>query len=288
MALFKILKGSSTKIDTKTTPFHEGYAYFTPDDGGFYIDVVEGEEQKRVRLTAEIAERLKDPISIEFSGDISGTYTFDGPPYLLANDTQKLATDEGEDIVAVQKMNTTVNIDSVHHADTADTAKTADSAKTAATATSATSAKSAETSAKLTTPHKITVDVSSETVNTFDGSADLTTGITGAVPIKHGGTGATDAQAALAALGAAAKPSVVSVSLKSTSWASGLEYSATVAGVSADESAQLIIPVPLFDSQQEYLDSGMRVVGQSESSLKFKCDNAPASDLNVNIVIIPL
>ncbi len=43
MALFKILKGDSSRIGTSTTPFHDGYAYFTPDDGKFYIDsVVDG------------------------------------------------------------------------------------------------------------------------------------------------------------------------------------------------------------------------------------------------------
>ena len=34
MALFKILKGDSSRISTDVTPFHDGYAYFTPDDGG--------------------------------------------------------------------------------------------------------------------------------------------------------------------------------------------------------------------------------------------------------------
>lgn len=37
MALFKILRGKSTDLDNQ--PFHDGYAYFTPDDGRFYIDV---------------------------------------------------------------------------------------------------------------------------------------------------------------------------------------------------------------------------------------------------------
>lgn len=52
MALFKILKGDSSRIDTSVTPFHDGYAYFTPDDGGFYIDSVENGEQKRIRVTS--------------------------------------------------------------------------------------------------------------------------------------------------------------------------------------------------------------------------------------------
>lgn len=52
MSLFKILKGDSSRIGTSTTPFHEGYAYFTPDDGGLYIDSVVNDEQKRVRVTS--------------------------------------------------------------------------------------------------------------------------------------------------------------------------------------------------------------------------------------------
>ena len=50
MALFKILKGDSSRISTEVTPFHDGYAYFTPDDGGFYIDSEDNGEQKRHRI----------------------------------------------------------------------------------------------------------------------------------------------------------------------------------------------------------------------------------------------
>lgn len=37
MALFKILRGNSA--DLTTVPLNDGYAYFTPDNGRFYIDV---------------------------------------------------------------------------------------------------------------------------------------------------------------------------------------------------------------------------------------------------------
>lgn len=50
MALFKILKGESSRIDTSVTPYHNGYAYFTPDDGGFYIDAESDGSQKRIRI----------------------------------------------------------------------------------------------------------------------------------------------------------------------------------------------------------------------------------------------
>lgn len=41
MALFKILKGNSNNLaKVKAT---DGYAYFTPDDGKFYIDIEDAE-----------------------------------------------------------------------------------------------------------------------------------------------------------------------------------------------------------------------------------------------------
>jgi len=50
LSLFKILKGDSSRIDTSITPFHDGYAYFTPDDGGFYIDSEDDGVQRRIRI----------------------------------------------------------------------------------------------------------------------------------------------------------------------------------------------------------------------------------------------
>ena len=53
MSLFKILKGSSSRIDLNTTDFHDGYAYFTPDDGGFYIDSDDNGSEQRIRINPE-------------------------------------------------------------------------------------------------------------------------------------------------------------------------------------------------------------------------------------------
>ena len=55
MALFKILKGTSARISTDVTPFHDGYAYFTTDDSGFYIDSLDNGVQKRHRINPENA-----------------------------------------------------------------------------------------------------------------------------------------------------------------------------------------------------------------------------------------
>ena len=64
MALFKILKGDSSRISTDVTPFHDGYAYFTPDDGGFYIDSEDNGEQKR---------HLINPVNSSGSTAVSAT-----------------------------------------------------------------------------------------------------------------------------------------------------------------------------------------------------------------------
>lgn len=50
MSLFKFLEGPSSRIDLETTPFHKGWAYFTPDNGALYIDSEVDGEQKRVRV----------------------------------------------------------------------------------------------------------------------------------------------------------------------------------------------------------------------------------------------
>lgn len=50
MSLFKILKGSSERISTTVTPFHDGWCYFCADDGGFYIDSEDNGVKKRTRI----------------------------------------------------------------------------------------------------------------------------------------------------------------------------------------------------------------------------------------------
>ena len=52
MALFKIFKGKSENLgkESNTDKINEGFAYFTPDDGKFYIDVLnQGEIDKQAK-----------------------------------------------------------------------------------------------------------------------------------------------------------------------------------------------------------------------------------------------
>ena len=62
-------------------------------------------------------------------------------------------------------------------------------------------AASASTAAKLTTPRSLQVNLASTSAVNFDGTANATPGVTGALPIANGGTGTTTAAGALAALG---------------------------------------------------------------------------------------
>jgi hypothetical protein len=70
LALFKILKGASGDLGTSTNSKHaiEGYCYFTPDNGKFYIDIAgkAGDNvtpvigTNRIPLNAEVADKLRD------------------------------------------------------------------------------------------------------------------------------------------------------------------------------------------------------------------------------------
>lgn len=58
----------------------------------------------------------------------------------------------------------------------------------------------ANTATKLATARTITANLASSTAGSFDGSANITVGVTGTLPIAKGGTGATTAAAARTAL----------------------------------------------------------------------------------------
>lgn len=67
MALFKISKGNASDLPSKSSSWGNGYAWFTQDDGKFYIDYYNGDdtqtpldESKKIRqpLNAEYADKL--------------------------------------------------------------------------------------------------------------------------------------------------------------------------------------------------------------------------------------
>lgn len=78
-----------------------------------------------------------------------------------------------------------------------------DRAAMADSATTASTAATAETATKLATARTVRTNLASTSTASFDGSANITPGVTGTLPIANGGTGRTSAAAAVTALGAA-------------------------------------------------------------------------------------
>lgn len=69
MALFKIFRGPANKLSEQAIT--NGYAYFTPDDGKFYIDT----EAERIPLNAYSADVLTSKPTIKYvkaDGDDEG------------------------------------------------------------------------------------------------------------------------------------------------------------------------------------------------------------------------
>lgn len=71
-------------------------------------------------------------------------------------------------------------------------------------ATAMTFSGNAATATKLAASKTVQVNLASTSAADFDGSANITPGVTGTLPIANGGTGAATAEEALTALGAAA------------------------------------------------------------------------------------
>lgn len=83
---------------------------------------------------------------------------------------------------------------------------------------------------------------------------------------------------------AASPPSSTTITLTTSGWSSNTQ-TVTVSGVSADETAQLIMPVPALASQTAYYEAGILVTGQAANSLTFTCSTVPSSNLTVYVVM---
>ena len=96
---------------------------------------------------------------------------------------------------------------------------------------------------------------------------------------------ASDVGAASAADVEATKPLRRAVTLFASGWSSDTQ-TVTVSGVLADETAQLITPVPALASQEAYYDAGIIGSGQAANSLTFTARNSkPTSNLTVYVII---
>lgn len=81
-------------------------------------------------------------------------------------------------------------------------------------------------------------------------------------------------------------PKKYTVTLYSSNWnTSSLTQSVSIAEVLADESAQLIQPMPSSVSMSVYYTSGVKCISQSAGSLTFQASSIPNVDLIVYVVI---
>ena len=77
------------------------------------------------------------------------------------------------------------------------------------------------------------------------------------------------------------------ITLTAAGWSStNKTQSVTLTGVLADEDKQLIIPMPTITNLTDYNDAGVQCTGQAANALTFSCDNVPAANIEVYIVLM--
>lgn len=79
-------------------------------------------------------------------------------------------------------------------------------------------------------------------------------------------------------------PRYVSITLPASGWSNNSQ-TVTVSGVLADETAQLIQPMPAMASQSAYYGAEVLCSGQAANSLTFTCQTVPTADLTVYVVM---
>ncbi len=102
-----------------------------------------------------------------------------------------------------------------------------------------------------------------------------------------GSTGlvATNVQAAITEVNKKT-PKATQVTLTAAGWnASAKTQTVTVSGVLADETKQLIMPMPAVASQNAYAAAGIACTAQAANSLTFKCQTVPAEDIVVYVAV---
>lgn len=82
-------------------------------------------------------------------------------------------------------------------------------------------------------------------------------------------------------------PPYIPVTLTAVGWSDNRQ-TVSAPGVSADELSQLLIPVAAQTAMEAYDDAAIRCRVQAKNSLTFTCEEVPAVDLTVYIVIITL
>lgn len=81
-------------------------------------------------------------------------------------------------------------------------------------------------------------------------------------------------------------PKATEVMLTASGWdASAKTQKVTVSSVLADETKQLIIPMPAMASQNAYAAAGIACTLQEANALTFRCQTVPTADISVFVTI---
>lgn len=79
-------------------------------------------------------------------------------------------------------------------------------------------------------------------------------------------------------------PKSVAITLSASFWSNNAQ-TVMVSGVLADETKQLIQPMPAIASQDAYISAGIICSGQAADSLTFTCTTVPTEDISLFVVI---
>lgn len=260
MALFKILRGNSSKLfDAKgnissTVPFNDGYCYFTPDNKKFYIDWLDesgGQHRDPLNsLSADKAAKVNEGLT-------AGGKTFDGSAAVTIN-----ATDVGA--LPLSGGTLTGNL----------TGKYITGTWLQSTANNHLDRK----------PPKVCVQDASGWV--YHRTAEELRDDIGAAPASH--TSDTTAHITSSERttwnAKASPPTITTVTLTAANWDSAAKtQTATATGILADETKQLIQVMPAPASMTAVTAAGAYCSSQGADSLTFTCSTVPTEDIVFNI-----
>ena len=81
-------------------------------------------------------------------------------------------------------------------------------------------------------------------------------------------------------------PKYTKITLTASGWDSSAKtQKVTVNGVLADETKQLIMPMPAMASQNDYAEAGIACTLQEANALTFKCQTVPTKDITVFVTV---
>lgn len=139
----------------------------------------------------------------------------------------------------------------------------------------------AATATKLASAKTIRINLASNSAEFFDGSENITPGITGTLSISNGGTGATTAADARANIGAV-NMVTKTITLSASNWSNDTQ-TVNVSGVTANNT---IIVSYNPNSYEAYSDAAIRCIEQGNGMLTFSCESTPSIDVSANVVIL--